>query len=184
MKNSLKRAIRNQLELIQSLTHCADTIFIHSNQNTILSNIQENTIISQQKTDFKLFDFKAILKKTVKSYSLNNDSFGHIKSLILFHNIDIFPIQLAKDQLAYVLILFNNEGNTPNKHSIEIICENIASFYKAYEDNIATSKNSLASDLLLNTIHGVPWSLDFTTTEFFIHRTTIRAYIELSSRRN
>ncbi len=166
MKNSLKRAIRNQLELIQSLTHCADTFFIHPNQNTILSNIQENTIISQQKTDFKLFDFKDILKKTVKSYSLNNDSFGHIKSLILFHNIDIFPIQLAKDQLAYVLILFNNEGNTPNKHSIEIICENIASFYKAYEDNITTSKNSLASDLLLNTIHGVPWSLDFTTTEF------------------
>ncbi|MCW3787080.1 PAS domain-containing hybrid sensor histidine kinase/response regulator [Plebeiibacterium sediminum] len=166
MKKRLERAIRNQLKLIQNLTECAETIFIYPDKNTILSSFQSRNDTNHLKNVLTTYFLNNLLKNSTRNISLNKESFSHIKSIAQFHHIDIFPFHIEKSHQAFLLLLFDEESKSQIQESLAIICESIASFYEAYEEKVEISKSSLASDLLLSTIQGVPWSLNFNTGLF------------------
>ncbi len=166
MNNKLIKDLKNQLKVIQKLTQCYHTLFIYYNDNTILSEDDESISINNIAKELDSLNINTLHTDSKSAITLTYNDYKHIDVLSSYKKIVFHPVSDEKFRYGMIFTLFTNEKINSNIEYVEIICKNIASLIHHNENIKATSKNSLASEFLLSTIHGVPWSLNFETANF------------------
>ncbi len=161
MNSELKKKIKDQLKLIQKITQCTHTLFIYNN-NTIISSEEENEFLNQN----FILDLTSLYKNSQQVndnivVSLNHNDFINLETLLSFKKIDIYSVINEEITYGRIVTLFNTKHADSNTDYVEIICNTIGSLFKKQKFTNLFTNNFQASELLLSSIHGVPWSFSF-----------------------
>ncbi len=163
MNNELKKDLKDQLKLIQKLTQCNVALFIYSIDDTVLSTEKESTSIKQHIINaVNSHTISSSISKAKSLVTLEYNEYKNIELLSLYKKINVFPIISEGIKYGSVITLFNTDKIESNTEYLEIACKNVTSLFTQQK----VIKNSQASEFLLSTIHGVPWSLEFETGKF------------------
>ncbi len=166
MNSELGKKINDQLRLIQKITQCTHTLFIYNN-NTIITTEEESDFLNQN----FILDLTSLYKNSQHTndnivVSLNHNDFINQETLSLYKKIDIYSVIYDDFTYGRIVILFNTEQADSYTEYVKIICNTIGSLFKKQNLTNLFTNNSQASELLLSSIHGVPWSYNFETNNF------------------
>ncbi|MBS2100654.1 PAS domain-containing protein [Carboxylicivirga linearis] len=129
--------------------------------------IQSNSNIPIPKSDDELYE---ILKTKNKCTQLNKKEFSNSQYAFAFTNLLACPITLNSIKLGCITLFYENEITIDSREKglLETIQQTINDQVKLYTQKQAKKSNFNVDsiNLLINSLHGVPWRLDFKTTEF------------------
>jgi len=163
MSQKYSEYITSQLKILKTLTGCAEAILICF-ENSLEQNISISSNSNSNISVYKNSETISFLKNTHGNKGYTQDQFSEINTLNTFNFIFVAPIFINDVHWGVTILLFDTSPILDEKQEfIEAINHSIENYLLLTPNSCSSNINA---QLILETMKGIPWQLDFKTGEF------------------